>query len=238
MSGELDRVERESTLRTPCTHDTGAGLRATVVLGVVRDVERRVGELLEALLAVPGDVLQGEKGAVGREEEVEVADTDDGVVDALDHVLEDSVLSGAEGLVAEGLVIGRATEDVDVGALHPVGADGSVNCGLHIATVEVDLQTGRRVVARVHYAKNGVRVRAGLGDVVDVEARVDFKCGRVDIVKDIAFIGWRCIRIGKDWERTSRRRECEVRLEIRGVVASISLGADGVHECVVEEEQI
>lgn len=47
---------------------------------------------LEALEAVPGEVLDGEEGAFGEEEEIEVAMGDDGVVGPFDYRGE-----GAEG---------------------------------------------------------------------------------------------------------------------------------------------
>jgi hypothetical protein len=124
-----------------------------------------------------GHVLEGKEGAVGVEEHIQVAGADEGVVGVLDHALQDAVLRRAQTLVVDGLVGDWVAEDA-VGALVPVGRR-SVNRLLDVGAVEVDLCAGRDVVTLVDLSELGVGVRAGLGDVVDVEARVDLKDGCV-----------------------------------------------------------
>lgn len=106
-----------------------------------------LGILLESFLAVPGGVLEGEEGSVGGEEEVETADSDDGVVGVLDDALENVVLSGREGGVAAvGLGVAEA-KDVIGRALIPCHVGGGIEGLLDICAVEVDLGTGRRIIA-------------------------------------------------------------------------------------------
>lgn len=175
MAGKLHLVKRQSTLLTPRAQSACAGERAAVVFGVVRGVEFIIGRRgLEALHAVPSHVLQHEQGAVGGEEVVEVADADDGVVGAFDDVLQDSVLGGAERVVRDALVVGGAAEDVGGRALVPVGTDGGVDGFLDVGAVEVDSGAGGKVVTVVDDAELGPEVRAGVEDVVDVEAGVYF----------------------------------------------------------------
>ncbi len=154
MACELDLVESQPALGAPDADVARGGECAAVVFGVVGDEEFVLArEGLEALLAAPGHVLEGEDGAVGGEEEVEVADADEGVVDGVDDVGEHAVLRGAEGGVGEVGVVARAAEDVGAGALHPVCADGGVDGFLHVGAVEVDDFAGGVVVARVHDAE-------------------------------------------------------------------------------------
>lgn len=106
-----------------------------------------LGILLETLLAVPGGVLEGEEGSVGGEEEVETTDSDDGVIGVLDDALENVGLSGREGGVAAvGFGVAEA-KDVVGSALIPSHIGGSVEGLLDICAVEVDLGTGRGIVA-------------------------------------------------------------------------------------------
>lgn len=87
-------------------------------------------------------------------------------------MLEDTVLRGAERGVGQALIVGCTTEHVGGSALRPVSRRG-VDGRLDIATVEVDNLSWRTIVASIDYTKLAVEVRASIGDVVDVEARVN-----------------------------------------------------------------
>lgn len=154
---------------------------------MVRHIELVIGRAdLEALLTAPSHVLQGEERAVGRQQEVQVADPDERVVDGIDDVRQHTVLGGAEGLVGEGLIVAGATEDVLFGTLHPIRSDRRVDGLLHIGAIEVHDFPGWRVVAVVHYPQDAPEMGAGVGNVVNVEAGVIQQYGAVDVVEDIA----------------------------------------------------
>jgi len=104
---------------------------------MIGHIELRVRVFLEALLAVPSHILQRRQRAICREQEIEIAYADKGVVDGLDDMCQHPILRGAERGVAQALVIRRATEDVGAGTLLPFGGWG-VDCFLDIAAVEVD----------------------------------------------------------------------------------------------------
>lgn len=186
VTSQLDSVESQATLDTVATEVSGAGERAAVVLGVVWSVEGRARVLLETLQAVPGHVLDGEQSAVGGEKHVEVTGADDGVVGVLDDALEDTVRGGAGAGVRGGAVVGAIAEDIGVGALLPVGTDGSVDGLLYVGTVEVDNFSWWDVVADVHSSEDGPGVGAHVADMVDVEAWVDFENGGESIIEHIA----------------------------------------------------
>lgn len=136
--------------------------------------------------AVPGHVLQGEKGAIGREEVIQVADADDSVIGTFDDVLQDAVLRWPERLIRYVLVVAGAAEDVRRRTQIPICAQGSVDGLLHVGAVEVDGCAGGLVVAGVYNTKLGPDMRARVKDVVDVEARVYFERGIEDIGEDVA----------------------------------------------------
>ncbi len=154
------------------------------MVGGVEFVVRGGG--LEALEAVPGHVLQGEKGAIGREEVIQVADADDSVIGTFDDVLQDAVLRWPERLIRYVLVVAGAAEDVRRRTQIPIGAQGSVDGFLHVGAVEVDGCAGGLVVTGVYDTKLGPDMRARVKDVVDVEARVYFERGIEDIGEDVA----------------------------------------------------
>lgn len=200
---------------------------------MVRTEEWLSWVLLQSLGTVPGQVLKGEQRSVGGEDVIEVSGADDDVVRTLNNVLQRAVQSRAGRLVA------LADEDVDVGALGPVGADGGVDGGLDVGAVEVDLEARRLVVARVYDAEDGVGVRAGLGDVVDVEARVDLERGLVDVVPQVASRGRLVqVRVRQRGEGLLRRGEGQVGLQVGGVVALLGAVLDDLGEGLVEEEQV
>ena len=101
MPGQVHRHKRQSTLGVRAALESCAcsiELRDVVRIGtkrflldyvqalVVRDEEviDVAWRGLETLRAVPGHVLDGEKGAIGEEKEVEHAVADDDIVGALD----------------------------------------------------------------------------------------------------------------------------------------------------------
>ena len=99
VAGEIDCYPCESALRVCYAHDAAAshktdgGCGDRLVFGLVDDEadggvvghEEGGGGLFgEALLAVPGHIVEGHECAVGEEEEVEEARADDDVVGALD----------------------------------------------------------------------------------------------------------------------------------------------------------
>lgn len=139
MTSEFNLIIRKPPLICPRPQKPRARQRPTIILRMVRRIKLVGGKLLEALHAVPSHILQRHQRPVGREEEIQVADADDGVVCCFDDALEDAVLGGAERLVVEGAVgVVAEAEDVLVGALHPV-CWGGVDGFLDVASVEVDL---------------------------------------------------------------------------------------------------
>ena len=236
MTGKTGSVEGHATLRSPVSLDTSASKRTAVVLWVVGYVQRGSWVLGETLSAVPGHVLDGKQSAVGAEEHVEVTRADDGVVSVLDNVLENTVVRRSRGLVRTPVV--TIAKDVGVCALEPFGADVGVERKLDVSAVEVDLSTWRRVVSGVDYAELRVRVRASLGDVVDVEARVDLENGRVEVVKLVASVVLRAVWVRKNREGTLRWGEREVLVHVVGVATLLVVLSDLLHECVVQEQQV
>ena len=183
-----------------------------------------------------GHVLDGEKGAVGAEEHVQVAGADQGVVGVLDDALQDVVLRGADALVAHGLIGGGVAEDA-VDTLVPVGGRG-VDGLLHVGAVEVDLGAWWGVVALVDFTEDRVGVGAGLGDVVDVEARVHLEDSRICVGELITRIVV-CISLsGKDRELLLRRRVGEVLVEVISVTALVVTLPKALHEGLVEVEDV
>ena len=83
---------------------------------------------------------------------------------------------------------------------------------------------------------------AGVGDVVDVEAGVNFQDGGIDVVEDIA--GVVAVRIvGREWiwqqwERAFRRREGEVLFDVAGVVAVLMSTPERVVIGFIQIEEI
>lgn len=136
------------------------------------------------------------------------------------------------------MIVGRSAEDVLVGTLHPVGPNGGIDGGLDIGTVEVDLGSGRLVIALVDDAELVEEKGAGVEDVVDVEARVHGLSCKVDSVEDITGGFFRLERIREDGERSWWRWECEVGVVVGGVVALIGAFVDRCRKRGVERENI
>ena len=192
---------------------------------VVRHVEV-FGErrLLEALGPLPGHVVDHGEGAVGRDQEVQLADGDDDVARALDD--------GGER--AEGRGLGAVEAEV-VGLAHPEVYAGPVDVQrvLHVAAVEVVVWAPAERREAELVGREGAR----LADVVGVEAWVDVQCGGGDVqpepavvVQDIGHVDG----IGEG--ECAIWRECQ-RLLHEGCVSAV-LGAlvDCLCEGVVEVE--
>jgi hypothetical protein len=88
MPTHIHGTECQAALCNPAAKDTSTSNRASDGISGVGDVERLHGRFAEALCAVPGQVLQGQKGAIEDKDHVESAVTDDDVVGLLDHPLE------------------------------------------------------------------------------------------------------------------------------------------------------
>jgi hypothetical protein len=76
--------------------------------------------------------------------------------------------------------------------------------------------------------------------VVVVEARIDFKGGSIRVVKHVAGVVSRLIkvRIRENREWTLGRRECAVRFEVGRIVAVLVRPAEGVHVRLVDVEEV
>lgn len=147
VARQLDLIVRHTPLVSPLADCAALAQPAAVVLNMAGDVKVVIlGIFLEPLCAVPCRVLEGKERAVRREDVVEPADADDGVVSVLDDALEDLVLRGREGAVS-GVGRGAAvTEDVLGRALEPFHV-GGVDGVLDVGAVEVYFSAGGRVVA-------------------------------------------------------------------------------------------
>ena len=203
------RHEGEAALRMPGAHDARRGDGAEVQLAVVRDEEVVRGRGLEAERAVPGHVLDHEEGAVGNEDVVEQAVADEDVVRALDDAREDGHPGGRGGVGGEDAV----------GAFLPFLLR-RVDGGLHVAAVEVDVGAGRHVVEGAREAEHVPEQRAGGGDLVDVEARVDLECGVEDGVPHVAGALVAAGKLALRWLRTGWGVG-EILGEVVGVAAGI-----------------
>lgn len=154
VTGELSGVEGKTSFASVVSDLAGSGEGTAVVLGVVRNDEFLAGVFLKTSLSVPLNTLNGNQSTVGGEEHVEVTRTDDGVVGVLNNALESAIESRALAGVAERAVVGGSTEDVDVGALLPVGTNRCVDGLLNIGAVEVDDFSRGNVVAGVDTTKD------------------------------------------------------------------------------------
>ncbi len=142
---------------------------------------------LEALKPVPCQVLDGKQGAVGREDVVQIPDPNDCIVRRFDDVLQYPILCGTERLVAA-VVAAWACKDVFVGTLHPIGSNGCIDGGLDVGSIKVDLCIFWKIVPSVNYTEDIKQVRAGVQNMIDVEARIDFQSRGEDVIKDVTTI--------------------------------------------------
>ena len=134
--------------------------------------------LLEALQPAPRHVLYNHQSAVSRNQKVEPATSDDDVFRALDDGLQDAGLRRGQGEIARVRAIWPGKDIVEV-AFIPVRR-WSVNGGLDVAAIEVDICAGR-FVAKGEVSERVVGKGTSVRDVVDIEAGVDFKGGIVDL---------------------------------------------------------
>lgn len=137
MSRPLNRVERKSPFSPPLTQNT----RSTIPIRKLRHNERVAGIFLKPLLAVPGDVLEGQERAVGREYGVEISGSNLYVVCVFNDTGQDVVLRWSQAGIVGAFVIVGATEDIGYGANapSPVGANRCVDCALDIFSSEIGL---------------------------------------------------------------------------------------------------
>ena len=147
-------VERQAALGAPVANVACQTQSTTVELGVVGDIELVICRVfLETLLATPSHVLEREKRSIRGEQEIQVANTNEHVVNRVNYVTENPVLRWAKRSIGNiGIVFG-ATEDVAARTLLPVGAHGCIYGFLHVCTVEVDLRTRGVIVTRIDYAQ-------------------------------------------------------------------------------------
>lgn len=197
-----------------------AQTRKTHIL-MVGDEEFVLGLVLEALLAAPGHVLDGQEGAVVEEDEVEFAMHDDGAVEIVDDAGDDFV---------GGLWGGVGVEDA-VGAFGP-GLDRGVDGFLHGGAVEVDLFACGQVVEGAGEAEHVPEERAGGGDLVDIEARICVEDGVVNVVPESAFT---CVVRGL--RELAWGWEGEVLLQVLGIATLASASANVLGEGLVEVEE-
>ena len=238
MSGKMSSIKGQVALLRPDTLVSRAGQRTAVVFGVVRCVQNSGRVLGEALLSVPGHVLDGEKGAVGAEEEIEISRPDDGVVGVFDDALENTGVGWALGSVTSIAGVVAQSEYVLAATLLPVGSGNSVKCLCDVRTIEVDLGARRLVVAFVDYPQLRERVGAGFGDVVDVEAWVHLQNSGVQALEHSAVAILGIVRGLENGGCFLGCGKCEVLLEIC-VITTFMLALTGsVHKALVQVQQI
>ena len=254
MSCKVGCIECQPTLGRPLPLDACACKGATIVLRMVRGVQWSARVLPQTLMPVPRHVLDSKERPVGGKQEVEIARANQSVIGVLNHTCKSPVNGRTWRHVRP--TTGAVAENVYVGALFPVRADDCMKRFLDVCTVEVDFGPGGLVVTAVDYAELTVGVGACFGDVVDVEARIDLKNGRVEVVELIA-----AVIIRKRWARKNRERllgcreldrsttiqkarhwtvhsYLEVCVQVGGVVASILHLPHLIEERFVEVYQI
>ena len=122
--------------------------------------------------------------------------------------------------------------------MKPVRVDISVQSLLDIGTIEIYLCSGRRVVSCVDDTELTVKVGTCVRDVIDVEAGIDLKDSGVEVVELIASPSLGAVRIGEYREWALRRRELEVRVQVKGVVTSSLPLPSCLQESIVEIEEL
>lgn len=109
---------------------------------------------------------------------------------------------------------------------------------LDVATVEVDDFSWGNIVAGVYAAEDGPGVWTCLGYVIDIETRIDFEKGEVEVVEEVAGVILGGIGVGENGERARRRRVLEVFVEIGGVSAGVLFDMDGFIESAIQEKEV
>lgn len=228
MTRPKDGAKGQATLSVCGTHDTTTAIPDVGSVGAamsipdqgigVRDEERLSGRRLEALGAVPGHVLDGDDGTVQEEEVVVPAVADEDVVSALDDGRERpegagnrAVSVGKDDVVADSVVGGRDVDGrLDIGAVEVVVRTAAQRGEAHLVPQE----------------------GAEIGQVVDVEARVDKGLRRNDVAPDRAALGASIRHSGE----VLGRREGQSLLEELVVAALFGTLVDVLHSSVVEIE--
>lgn len=98
----------------------------------------------------------------------------------------------------------------------------------------------RRVVAHllVYLSKHRVQVRAGLGDVVNVEAGIDFHDGIESIVELVTSGVVGVVWVWEDWEGSGRWWKLEVRVQVLRVVALPVSRLEAFDEAVIQKQTL
>jgi hypothetical protein len=187
--------------------------------GMIGHEQRFRGRVLEPLGAIPGHVLDCRQRAVHEEEEIQPAMADDGVVGAFDDAGERAQGAG-DGAIA-------VRKDVTLAA-DGVVSRRHVERLLHVGSVEVVVRPGAEG-GKSHLVP---QVGAEIGQVVDVEARIDVVRRGDDVVPDGAT---GCFRLWGDGE-VRRRREDEGFVEELVVAALFGPGIDFGDEALVQGE--
>ncbi len=102
-------------------------------------------------------------------------------------MLEYAILCWSEGFILRVATI-WAAEYVLVGTLHPIRWR-CIDSSLYIAAIEIHLGAWREIITWIDYAEHVKKMRAGIQDVIDVEARIDLQGGAENISKDVAAVG-------------------------------------------------
>lgn len=192
-----------------------------------RDHDRRARPLLEPQLPVPRHVLDREQGAVGDDDEVQVAVGDEHAVRGFDDLRED-VLDGVGGEVAFGFGPGAEAAGEDgVFAADGPGGVGGVQGGFDVGAVEVRGWRADGVIEELrgegeHVPEEG----ALLVDLVDVEAGVNFEGFGVDEVEDEAGLVGGAGVVEEEGRLGAWRREGEVFGAVVGVAAGFVEGVE------------
>lgn len=178
VARQVDEDPRKAPLLVPGTQDAlPAGTRQVSVV-VVRHEQGLVGYVLKTHLAVPRHVLDGKQSPISKENHVHGPVCDLDVVGSVDDV--------RDRLVRRRIRVVAALEDGLGGADFPVDIVGCVDGLFYVGPVEVDLGAGGYVLLRRREPQDVVGDGQELGDLVDVEARVDLQSGAEDEIEDVA----------------------------------------------------
>lgn len=98
----------------------------------------------------------------------------------------------------------------------------------------------RRVVVHllVYLSQHRVQVRAGLGDVVNVEAGIDFHDGIESIVELVTSGVVGVVWVWEDWEGSGRWWKLEVRVQVLRVVALPVSRLEAFDEAVIQKQTL
>jgi hypothetical protein len=201
------------------------------------DDDGRAGLRLEAHLAVPRHVLDGQQRAVGQHDHVQVAVGHQHAVRRLDD-LREHVLDRVQRHVAVLLRPAVANEHGLCAALRPVDVQGRVYGELHVCAVEVDGLSG---VGERDVRGEAERVRGNRtlgGDFVYVRAGVDGEPSIDGYVEYITEQLGRAAVVEKCGGLQSRRREGQVFLPVLRIATGLVKFFHLSEECGVEAKNI